>query len=128
MLWLKRIGLLWLALVALAILVSFTGYLYLRQSLPQLAGESQLSGLYEPIEVVRDKSAVLHIYSQSWNDAYFVLGFVHAQGRLWQMEMNRRIAAGRLAELLGDVALETDKFFSDSRHSPGCTGQPESFR
>ena len=109
--WLRRIGLLLLALVALAILVSFTGYLYLRRSLPQLAGEIQLSGLYAPIEVVRDKSAVPHIYSQSWNDAYFALGFVHAQDRLWQMEMNRRIAAGRLAELLGDAALETDKFF-----------------
>jgi penicillin G amidase len=76
-----------------------------------LAGEIQLSGPYAPIEVVRDKSAVPHIYSQSWNDAYFALGFVHAQDRLWQMEMNRRIAAGRLAELLGDAALETDKFF-----------------
>ena len=62
------------------------------------------------IEIVRDAEAVPHIYAKSANDAYFALGFVHAQDRLWQLEMHRRIASGRLAEILGPNALDTDRF------------------
>ena len=47
---------------------------------------------------------------QALEDASFALGFVHAQDRLWQMEMNRRIAAGRLSEIVGAGGLETDRF------------------
>src|SRR5205807_2155895 len=41
---------------------------------------------------------------------YFAQGYVHAQERLWQMELNRRIGSGRLAEIFGEIALETDRF------------------
>src|SRR5688572_26533735 len=85
-------------------------YAYLRQSLPHLEGEIPTAGLAAPVEVLRDRAGVPHVFAQSERDAQFALGFVHAQDRLWQLEMNRRIAAGRLAEVLGPAALETDRF------------------
>ncbi|HVJ10106.1 MAG TPA: penicillin acylase family protein, partial [Burkholderiales bacterium] len=60
--------------------------------------------------MLRDRHGIPHIYASSLEDAHFALGFVHAQDRLWQMEMNRRIGAGRLSEVLGAAALETDRF------------------
>ena len=51
-----------------------------------------------------------HIFASTDHDAFMALGYVHAQDRLWQMEMNRRIGAGRLSELLGDATLDIDKF------------------
>ena len=86
------------------------GYLYLRQSLPQLEGEVRAPGLAAPAEVLRDAYGVPHIFARSERDAHFALGFVHAQDRLWQLEVNRRIGAGRLAEVLGPPAVEADRF------------------
>ena len=85
-------------------------YLFLRQSLPQTQGNIRLAGLSSPAEVLRDRYGIPHIFAGSLADASFTLGFVHAQDRLWQMEMNRRIASGRLAEVVGPAALETDRF------------------
>jgi penicillin amidase len=99
--------------LALALLVAIgaaAGYAWLRQSLPQLAGTLALSGLRAPVEIVRDRHGVPHIYAGSVEDAYFALGFAHAQDRLWQMEMNRRIGSGRLSEALGAATLDADKF------------------
>lgn len=70
----------------------------------------KIAGLKGPVDIVRDREGVPHIFAGSPSDAYFALGFVHAQDRLWQLEMNRRIAAGRLAEVLGPNALNTDRF------------------
>jgi penicillin amidase len=98
------------ALLLLAAAVVGGGYAYLRRSLPQVEGSLRLAGLKGEITVLRDAWGVPHIFAASIDDAMFGLGFVHAQDRLWQMEMNRRIAAGRLAEILGLPALETDLF------------------
>lgn len=97
-------------LVLVLLLGAAAGYAWLRQSLPQLEGSLTLSGLKAPAEIVRDRHGVPHIHAASIEDAYFSLGFVHAQDRLWQMEMNRRIAAGRLSEALGAATLDADKF------------------
>jgi penicillin G amidase len=98
------------ALLLALICIALAGaYLYLRQSLPTAQGEIALSGLDAPVEVLRDRHGIPHIYAASIEDAHFALGFVHAQDRLWQMEMSRRIGAGRLAEALGPGALETDR-------------------
>lgn len=83
---------------------------YWRSSLPKADGSVTLAGVNAPIDIVRDKEGIPHIYAKSNGDAYFALGFVHAQDRLWQMEMNRRIASGRLAEVLGPKAVDTDRF------------------
>src|SRR5688572_29470679 len=98
-----------LALVG-AGLTAAGGYLYLRQSLPVVEGQISLAGLNGPAEVLRDRFGIPHIFAASLEDASFALGFVHAQDRLWQMEMNRRIANGRLAEVVGPPGLETDRF------------------
>jgi len=97
-------------LAALLALAAGGGYLYLSGSLPQLDGELRIQGLDAPIEILRDRYGIPHIFAKSAADANFGLGYVHAQDRLWQMEMNRRIAAGRLAEVLGRGALEADRF------------------
>jgi len=99
-----------LVLLALALAGAAGAYLYLRQSLPKLEGEIRAAGLAAPVEVTRDAYGVPHIFAASAEDALFALGYVHAQDRLWQMEMNRRIAAGRLAEVVGPAGLETDRF------------------
>jgi penicillin G amidase len=98
------------AAVVLAALAIAAAYFHLRQSLPQDEGEIRLAGISQPVEVLRDAYGVPHISAKSLRDAMVALGFVHAQDRLWQMEMNRRLAAGRLAEILGPSALEADRF------------------
>ena len=83
---------------------------YLRLSLPKTSGEMEVAGLSAAVEVLRDAEGIPHIFAASEADAQFALGFVHAQDRLWQMEMHRRIAAGRMAEVLGRPAFEGDRF------------------
>lgn len=79
-------------------------------SLPVLEGELRLAGLQAPVRVVRDQLGVPLIEAASERDAAMALGFVHAQDRLWQMEMSRRIGAGRLAEVVGERGLGVDRF------------------
>src|SRR5262245_7087748 len=86
------------------------GYLWLRQSLPQVDGTIEVAGLRAPVAIVRDRWAIPHIEADRLLDASFALGFVHAQDRLWQMEFERRLGAGRLAEVLGAAALPSDRF------------------
>jgi penicillin amidase len=62
------------------------------------------------VEILRDKHGVPHIYAQTLADLIRAQGFVHAQDRLWQMEQNRRIARGTLAEVFGEPALDADRF------------------
>jgi penicillin amidase len=80
-----------------------------RRRLPQVTGDMVLSQLQEPVTVVRDRWGVPHLYASSSRDAFMALGFTHAQDRLWQMEVNRRLASGRLSELFGEIALDTDR-------------------
>lgn len=63
------------------------------------------------MEVLFDAYGVPHIYAENEEDAYFSLGFVHTQDRLFQLEMMRRVGTGTLAEFLGPDLLEIDKFF-----------------
>ncbi|MGZ5097979.1 MAG: penicillin acylase family protein [Usitatibacter sp.] len=82
---------------------------YLHESLPAIDGEVALKGLGAPVEVLRDKEGVPHLFARSERDAWFAMGYVHAQDRLWQMEFQRRVAQGRLAEFLGERAYDTDR-------------------
>lgn len=99
-----------LATAALLLLMTAGFFWYRSASLPKTSGELRMSGLQHPVDIVRDKEGIPHIYAKSAHDAYFALGVVHAQDRLWQMDMNRRIAAGRVAEVLGPKAVDTDRF------------------
>jgi penicillin amidase len=102
----------WTALLAvlLVAIVAAVAVWYVRAVEPQVAGTVRLPGFERSVEVVRDREGVAHIFAANDNDATAALGFVHAQDRLWQMEMNRRIANGRLAEIVGAPGLETDRF------------------
>jgi penicillin amidase len=79
------------------------------QSLSQIDGTLNASGLREPVEIVRDRWGVPHIYARNTDDLFFAQGYVMAQDRLWQMEMWRRQREGRLAEILGPAAFERDR-------------------
>lgn len=80
-----------------------------RASLSQIDGSLAVPGLKAPVEVIRDRWGVPHIYAQSTEDLYFAQGYVMAQDRLWQMDMWRRSAEGRLAEVLGPAAVARDR-------------------
>ncbi len=81
-----------------------------RATIVPLAGKLELSGLSAPVDIVRDPEGVPHIFGQTLNDLYAALGFVHAQDRLWQMELLRRAGQGRLSEVFGEKTIETDIF------------------
>jgi penicillin amidase len=99
-----------IVMLILLVLAPLGGYFWLRTSLPLTNGTVRVAGTTGAIEIVRDEAGVPHIYATTDHDAYYGLGYVHAQDRLWQMEMNRRIGAGRLSELLGEATLSIDKF------------------
>ncbi len=92
------------------VLVFSGGFFYLRSSLPKTEGTEVIAGLDGQVEIVRDADGVPHIFAATDHDALFALGYVHAQDRMWQMEFQRRVGAGRLSEVLGDATLDTDKF------------------
>ena len=77
---------------------------------PIVEGRLRVAGLDAPAEIVRDRHGVPHVFAASEADALFGQGFVHAQDRLFQMESMRRVAAGRLAEVIGARALDSDRF------------------
>jgi penicillin amidase len=95
---------------ALLIVVSAAGLLaWLRTSLPQLSGEIRVAGIAGPVEIARDSRGIPRIRAASTRDAYFALGFVHAQDRLFQMDLLRRVGQGRLAEIVGTPGLKSDR-------------------
>jgi penicillin amidase len=98
------------AAASLAGLAGGAYYMLLRRPLPRKKGELHLKGLREAVEVITDRYGVPHIYAQNEDDLFFAQGYIHAQDRLWQMEFNRRIGSGRLSEIFGKLALETDRF------------------
>jgi penicillin amidase len=81
-----------------------------RRPRPRRRGVLNLTGLGAAAEVVRDAWGIPHVRAASLTDACAVQGFVHAQDRLWQLELNRRAGAGRLSELFGTIALPADRF------------------
>lgn len=104
--WLLR---LFTGLIALSLLALLLGYWFLSRSLPDYAENFSLSGLDHPVQIVRNTNDVPHIFARSDRDAYFALGFVHAQDRLWQMTMLRRTVQGRLSEVFGEKTLASDE-------------------
>lgn len=102
----------WIAVaLSIAILGSLLAlFIYSRLIQPPLDGRIAVGGLSAPVDIVRDGRGVPHIYARAESDAWFALGFAHAQDRLWQMEFNRRLSSGRLAEILGPAAAGTDRF------------------
>ncbi|MBR1001969.1 MULTISPECIES: penicillin acylase family protein [Bradyrhizobium] len=100
-----------LAVFLTAVAVSIIGaWLFLRLSLPVVTGRLRLRGLNYAVRIARDLQGVPHISASSSEDAYRALGFVHAQDRLWQMEYQRRVAGGEVAEIIGSRGVALDRF------------------
>ncbi len=99
--------------LVIAVLASAAGgyvYWFTRQAIPKTSGTVRLEGLAQTVEIVRDQYGVAHIYASTTEDLFFAQGYVHAQERFWQMEFQRRTAAGRLSEIFGANTLETDRY------------------
>ena len=106
--WLKRGA---LTVAVLAALGAAAAAWHVHQKLPQRDGELQLYGLSAPVTVRYDEWGVPHIDARNEDDLYRALGYLHAQDRLFQMEMLRRLARGELAEVLGPKLVDTDRLF-----------------
>lgn len=105
---LKRIGLILFLLIIISGVGAYVGF---QSKKPLYEGSISLQGLQKDVDIYFDEYGVPHIYAESELDAQYALGYVHAQDRLFQMEMMRRLARGELAEILGPDLAKTDRFF-----------------
>ncbi len=103
--WIRR-GL-WL-LLALVLLVAASGYALFAGSEAKLDGTVTLKGLSAPVTITRDRLGVVDIDAANRADLAYALGFVHAQERFFEMDLQRRMAAGELSALVGPAALKLD--------------------
>ena len=97
--------------VLLVVSIVLTGLILVYRPLATIDGEFRLLGLDQRAEVLRDTYGVPHVYAQTAHDLFYLQGYVTAQDRLFQMDLYRRAGEGRLAEVLGDAALDSDKQF-----------------
>ncbi len=95
-------------LLTLALMALYVN-LMLKHSLPALQGAKQVDGLQNTVTVYRDSMGIPQIMAQNDHDAYFTLGYLHAGDRLFQIDLTRRVAEGRLSELFGEVTLALDR-------------------
>lgn len=102
---LKTIGIFLAVIFAVGLILYF-------QHKPIYEGKIELKGIESETNVYFDEFGIPHIYADNEADAMIALGYVHAQDRLWQMELLRSIAPGRLSEIFGEDMLETDRFFT----------------
>ncbi|QWX85063.1 penicillin acylase family protein [Cellulophaga sp. HaHaR_3_176] len=106
----KRIKKISLVLFVVLGVIAIGIFIFIQTLKPKYDGELQLPELESEVEIYFDTYGIPHIYGQSEEDAYRALGYVHAQDRLWQMELLRRIGRGGLSEVFGKDLVSTDKF------------------
>ncbi|MCK4832472.1 MAG: penicillin acylase family protein, partial [Anaerolineales bacterium] len=100
-----------LALGAVAGLLGAASHMLFRRPLARTQGTLHLPGeLRAPVEIIRDRWGVPHIYAENRHDVIYAQGFAHAQDRLWQMDLQRRLVAGRLSEVMGATAVPVDRW------------------
>ncbi|MFQ5923193.1 MAG: penicillin acylase family protein [Anaerolineales bacterium] len=97
------------AVVALA--VAAFRFLVAPRAFPQVDGTLTLASLDAPVDIYRDSFGIPHIYASTEHDLLLAQGFVQAQDRFWQMEIQRRLATGRLSEIFGEDLLDADRYF-----------------
>ena len=88
--------------------------LYLKGFFPKVRGE-EIVDVSAPVEILRDRWGIPHIYAKNLPDLFFAQGYVQAQDRLFQMDMFRRVAEGRLSEIVGEKAIELDRVWRAMR-------------
>ncbi|MGN6150870.1 MAG: penicillin acylase family protein [Lysobacteraceae bacterium] len=102
----------------------------LAATLPESQGSRRLAGVHSDVRITRDESGVPSIAADNDRDAFFAMGYVHAQDRLWQMERQRRMAQGKLAEAFGksavpiDIYMRTLGLYRNAEISVGALSEP----
>jgi penicillin amidase len=104
-----------LGITGTLIVAVVAGFFFFRhlvvKSFPDTSGSVEAAGLAAPVDVYRDGFGVPHIIAAGHDDLMFATGYVHAQDRLWQMDLVRRAGEGRLSELFGEKTLTMDRMF-----------------
>lgn len=100
-----------IGIVIVVFILAIGLYLFLRNSLATIEGKLNVTGLISEVQVIRDDKGIPKIIAQNESDLYRAQGFIHAQDRLFQMDLARRQASGRLSEVVGKAAIENDKKF-----------------
>ncbi|WGT39592.1 penicillin acylase family protein [Lysinibacillus sp. 1 U-2021] len=99
-------------IIAALALVAFIGFTwFMNKSKPVIDGELAVTILDQDVTVTRDEKGVPHIFAKTDADLYRAQGYVQAQDRLFQMDLARRQASGRLSEIIGEATINTDKHF-----------------
>lgn len=93
----------------IGIILFFVLQYLVTKSFSQTEGEITASSLNRPVKIYRDEYGVPHIFADTEYDLFFAQGYVHAQDRLWQMDLSRRAGEGRLSEILGTPTIKFDK-------------------
>ena len=108
----RRSYLLYIAIVVVVLAVSASVFavVTVRRSFPQVDGQVNVVGLRDQVEVIRDSNGIPQIYADNPTDLFYTQGYVQAQDRFFEMDFRRHLTAGRLSELVGADAIETDKF------------------
>ena len=100
-----------LIIFVLCLVTIIGGYLFLQSTKPVYNATLTMKGLKQEVNIKYDPYGIPHIYAGSETDAFFALGYVHAQDRLFQMELLRRVGEGRLSEIFGPDMIEVDRLF-----------------
>lgn len=98
-------------IVILIIIGSILLFKFLRATTPTYSGYYRVEGLINPVEIYRDSIGIPYIFADNEEDIAFSIGYLHAQERLFQMDVARRAAEGRLSEVFGSRTLQFDKMF-----------------
>lgn len=110
--WIRRVA---VALIVIVVIVLALGWRLLAGSRPQANGTVSVQGLTAPVTIVRDAHGIPVITAQSRRDLAYALGYAHGQERFFQMDLQRRVAAGELAALVGPKALPVDESHREHR-------------
>jgi penicillin amidase len=107
------------ALLILIVVVAIAGIIFIRnlsnRAVPDYNENISFKGLTDTVEVYRDQYGIPHIFAKNAHDLYAVTGYIHAQDRLWQMDLMRRLTTGRLSEIFGPDMLTADQLFLSLR-------------
>jgi penicillin amidase len=100
-------------LILVFIIISFGIFILIQvqQMKPDYQGKYQIEGITNPVNISWDSLGVIHISGETTSDVIFASGYANSHERLWQMEITRRVAKGRLSEIFGDQTVEVDKLF-----------------
>lgn len=107
----KKLKIFFITLFSIITILFLAIYIFLYSKLAKIDGEIKINNLTEKVFIYRDKNGVPSIVAKNDLDLYRAQGFIQAQDRLFQMDLARRQASGRLSEIVGEVALDNDKKF-----------------